>query len=173
MELDYTQDMEGVGCSLSIEYDQQVAAISNSSLAFVVNSRNEALIFVTEDLIDERKRAGTIFEILSYCILAVFVASLAHKMIGAEMAVCCQIVYTSFALYPNPTYLSRSGFSFRLVTGFRGLFFRDEYEDMLPPFCSNLEISRQVAESSIVWCGLLLVLLLLLLTVKVHGCFNS
>jgi len=52
--------------------------------------------------------------------------------------------YLSFALYPNPTYLSVAIRSFTLVTGYRTLFFGKTYENMLLPFSYRAEMSLQV-----------------------------
>ena len=45
-------------------------------------------------------------------------------MIGVELAVSCQMVYLSFALYDNPSFFSVALRSFSFVTGYRTLFFR-------------------------------------------------
>ena len=99
VEVDFTKDLEDVECSLSISYDQDLATVKNSSLNFTAVSRNEELILVSEEDISKRKTIKFIFTYLSLGFLGVFLFSLCHKMIGAELAVPFQIVYLSFALY--------------------------------------------------------------------------
>ena len=114
-------------CLISISSNQQLATVKNSSLNFTAISRNEELIIVSEEDISKRKTIKFIFTYLSLGFLGVFLLSLPHKMVGAELAVSCQMVYLSFALYPSPSFLSLSLRSFTLVTSYRTIFFSSEY----------------------------------------------
>ena len=125
--VDYTADMEGVNCQLSIIYDPQLAIIQNNSLNFKVDSRNEELVLVDEEQREQKAKITFIFRILSYAVLVVFLLSLPHKMIGVELVVSCQIAYFSYVLYANPTYFSSAIPNLILVTGYRTLFYREEY----------------------------------------------
>ena len=78
---------------------------------------------ISEEDISKRKTIKFIFRSLSFCFIGVFLLSLCHKMIGAELAVSSQMVYLSFALYSSASYLSPALRSFSLVTGCRTLFF--------------------------------------------------
>ena len=124
VQVDFTKDLENAECSLSISYDQQLATVKNSSLNFTAVSRNEELTLVSEEDISKRKTIKFIFTYLSLGFLGVFLLSLCHKMIGAELAVSSQMVYLSFTLYARPSYLLVALRSFSLVTGYRTLFFR-------------------------------------------------
>ena len=99
---------------------------------------------MSEEDISKRKTIKFIFTYLSFGFLGIFLLSLCHKMIGSELAVSCQMVYLSFALYARPSYLSVALRSFTLVTGCRTLFFSQDYENMLPPFSYRAEMSPQV-----------------------------
>jgi len=61
IEVDFTRDLEGVDCSLSINYDQQLTIINNSSVNFTAISRNEELIIVSEDDVSRRAIIKFIF----------------------------------------------------------------------------------------------------------------
>ena len=111
-------------CFLDISYDQDLATIKDSSLNFTAVSRNEELVIASEEDISKRKTIKFIFTYLSLGFLGVFLLSLCHKMVGAELAVSSQMVYLSFALYADPSYLSAALRSFSLVTGYRILFSR-------------------------------------------------
>ena len=124
VQVDFTKDLENVECSLGVSYDQDLATVKDSSLNFTAVSRNEELVIVSEEDIGRRKTIKFIFACLSLGFLGVFLLSLCHKMIGAELAVSSQMVYLSFALYADPSYISPSLRSFSLVTGCRTLFFR-------------------------------------------------
>ena len=173
VQVDFTKDLENAECSLNISYDQQLASVKNSSLNFTAVSRNEELVIKSEEDISKRKTIKFIYQILSYCFLGVFLLSLCHKLIGAELAVPFQMVYLSFALYARPSYLSVALRSFTLVTGCRTLFFSQDYQNMLLPFSSRAEMSLQVLESYIVWCGVLLALLLIMGILKSYDYFTS
>ncbi len=114
---DYSTDMEGEQCSLTMHYDSTVVRSPNSSLSFTALSRNEKLI--VSNHLSAYSSIMFIFRILSYAALAVFALSLPHKMIGAELLVSCQLVYLSYALYHNPTALIGAVRGFSLVTGYR------------------------------------------------------
>ena len=105
--------------------------------------------------------------------MGVFLLSLCHKLIGAELAVSCQMVYLSFALYARPSYLSVALRSFTLVTGCRTLFFSQDYQNMLLPFSNRAEMSLQVLENQVICCGVFLVLLLLMGILKSYDYFTS
>ena len=173
VQLDFTKDLENAECSLGISYDQDLATVKDSSLNFTAVSRNEELVIASEEDIGRRKTIKFIFACLSLGFLGVFMLSLCHKMIGAELAVPFQVVYLSFALYARPSYLSVALRSFTLVAGCRTLFFNSDYENMLLSFSYRAEMSPQVLENHIVWCGVLLALLSLMAILKGYDYLTS
>ena len=160
-------------CSLGVSYDQDLATVNNSFLNFTAVSRNEELVIASEEDISKRRTIKFIFTYLSLGFLGVFLLSLCHKMIGAELAVSSQMVYLSFALYARPSYLSAALRSFTLVTSCRTLFFSEDYENMLLSFSYRAEMSPQILENQIVWCGILLALLSLMAVLKGYDYLTS
>jgi hypothetical protein len=94
--------------------------------------------------------------VLSYIVLGVFLASLGHAMIGVELVFTCQLIYISYSLYIKRSYLSQAITSFSLVTGYRSFYYSDQYKELMYPFGSILELSKQVLETNLVWMTIVL-----------------
>ncbi len=72
--------MEGFLCELSISFDSSIIISPNATLSFSAVSRNTPLIVSTS--LSEYSTIKVIFGIISYLLLALFVLSFTHKMIG-------------------------------------------------------------------------------------------
>jgi hypothetical protein len=86
-------------------------------------------------------------------------------MIGLELVVACQLIYFSLALYPQPSFISEAIKSFGLVSGYRAMFYRKKYGEILPPLTSTAQLSRQYLENNLIWTGLLITIFFLFLFV--------
>jgi hypothetical protein len=84
-------------------------------------------------------------------VLAIFVISIGHKMIGFELAITCQIVYFSYALHEQPSYLFGAVKAFKLVTGYHTMFYNDQYRDIASKLTGELQISKQLMENVLIW----------------------
>jgi hypothetical protein len=138
--VDYTQDMEGVECTLNIDYDPAVIESTNSSVDFQAISSNEQLLI----MLDHVAQVATIkflFKVLSWVILGVFLLSLPHKMIGLELLIPCQLVYFSYVFFQQSKthYVLKS---FKLVTSYRSMFYLSDYDQQLKPFSIKLELNN-------------------------------
>ena len=63
--------------------------------------------------------------------------------------------------------------SFTLVSGYRTIFFNDNYENMLLPFSYRAEMSPQLLENQVILCGILLVVFALVGIMKGYDYFSS
>lgn len=97
--VDYSSDVEERACSLNVAFDSNYIRTPTTWLNFTAQSETMPLIIFSLD--SEYKISKLIFRVLAYSALALFLLSLAHKMIGAELLTCCQLVYFSICFY-NP-----------------------------------------------------------------------
>ena len=74
-----------------------------------------------------------------------------------------QIVYFSYAFYQNPSFYSSSIKSYKYVTGYRSLFYQEEYGQMFFPFSKDYFISRQLLENVTIWFGVMVILTFILI----------
>ena len=100
--VDYSTDLEGQPCSLIVSFDSLIIRSPNATLDFSAVSQTLPLIIPTN--VEQHATVQMIFGLLAYTALGLFVLSLAHKMIGAELLSCLQIVYLSGTLYHTPSY---------------------------------------------------------------------
>jgi cysteine-rich repeat protein len=80
--VDYTTDMEGVGCNLTINYNLNVASLLENSISFNATSNNQKLVIADQSTSNSKQTLALVFRMLSYVAIAVFLVSLRHKMIG-------------------------------------------------------------------------------------------
>jgi hypothetical protein len=73
--------------------------------------------------ISDYQRITFIFRVLSFIALILFALSLGHKLIGAELLTCCQLVYLSYCFHRDSSVLYGSLQEFRLVTGYWSLYY--------------------------------------------------
>lgn len=169
--VDFSEDLEDRECNLSLSLGSFVRYPS-SSLAFLAVSEDVPLLLSRH--LDEFATIETISRVLSYIALAIFLLSLGHKMIGAELLFCCQMVCLTNYLYRVPGFLFSSVKQLGLVTGWP-LFHTAADRDSVPPFTRHINVgSTFVKNSLVVLCVLLLSMLLwaVLKLVKL-GCSDS
>lgn len=106
LTVDYSTDMEDRQCQLDVSFDSAVIISPNATLSFAAVSRTSPLL--VSHKMKEYATIKLIFGVLSYIVLGVFLASLPHKMIGAELLLSTQLVYLSNCLYAKPTFLGSS-----------------------------------------------------------------
>jgi len=136
--VDYTVDMENRDCNVSLAYDPTIADKPPSTLSFTAQSDNTGLIvFSNFDLFETFQ---SLFSILSYSIIIVFLLSLPFKMLGVELINCSQIVYFSLCLYERPIILYEGMKNFHLVTGYWP-FFEDEATTEIVGFTDRISIN--------------------------------
>jgi hypothetical protein len=115
VSVDFSTDLEGLSCNLTLNYNQNLVGYQNSVLNFQVISRNIPLIVSYK--ISSYMTIEYIFDILSYTALGLFIISLGHKMIGAEILLCGQMVYLSNCFNDKSSFMMSSLKSLKLVTG--------------------------------------------------------
>jgi len=113
--VDYAKDMEGVPCNLTLSYVQSLVKSPASILSFNAVS-NDTKLLVSNHL-ETVSMAKFNFRLLSFIILGIFVVSLGHKMIGAELIVSCQTLYLSCSMFGEPTFVFDSIYSLNPVNG--------------------------------------------------------
>jgi hypothetical protein len=104
--VDFSEDLEARACNLTLTSSFIAARYRDSSLAFPAISNDIPLI--VSYYLESYYSIETIFRILSYASLGLFVVSLGHKLIGAELLFCCQLVCLSNCLYRAPSFLFSS-----------------------------------------------------------------
>jgi hypothetical protein len=80
LNVNYTDDMEGDTCNLTMAYNYSIIWSRSSNITFQVKSSNVPLIYSSNS--SSYSRFVYIFTIISYCVLAIFVLSLPSKMVG-------------------------------------------------------------------------------------------
>ena len=113
--VDYTKDMEGVLCNLTVNLNEKYIKKSQSVRIFKAVSNDIKLLLRTR--LEAVRMARFNFKVLSYIILGIFALSLGHKMIGAELIVCCQAVYMSCSLFGRTGFVLDSFLSLNAVNG--------------------------------------------------------
>lgn len=171
LTVDYTQDLEGELCKLTLSYDASVIISPNSTIAFDAISRTAPLIISTNIAFFDQFKV--IFTALSYVALALFCLSLPHKLIGAELLVCCQIVYVSHCFYGRASFLMTSLKSFNLVTGLSTFFYADADRELLFPFTDRVEITAVFLKSCLFIVVALLLFALLWGILAAYDCYST
>lgn len=137
---DYTTDMEGRDCNLTMAFDSVSIRSPNTTVEFVAVSETLPLEIVEYQ--EELMTIRTIFYAISYIALIVFVLSLGHKMLGAEVMVNLQLVYLSNAFYKHSHFFFNELRRLHLVNGYWSLFWQQETDTfILSPFSTRLDIS--------------------------------
>ena len=96
VKADYTTDMEGQDCNLTLAFNSSIIVSPSVTLSFPAVSDNIELR-VSQNK-SQYATIKSIFVYLSYIALALFVLSLSHKLIGAELLVAFELAYLSNAL---------------------------------------------------------------------------
>ena len=89
--------MEDRFCNVTLGYDPNLIRSSESTFNFTVESQNTQLLFLSN--VEIYHLIKMIFRILSFIALAIFIVSLPHKLIGAELMTSFQTVFLSYYLY--------------------------------------------------------------------------
>ena len=165
IRVDYTTDMEDQNCTVTFSFDQQIIQSPTINFGFQAVSENTPLIITSYG--DSYALSKIIFFYLSLAALAVFILSLPHKMIGAEVLSCCQIVYLSNAFYEKPRFLFSSVKSFRLVSGYWSLFYEQCDGYLFLPFSGRVQFTSYFIEDSLIVVSVLFVGFITFLTLKV------
>lgn len=112
--VDYSEDLEARDCELTVAFPGSVR-FPTSALAFFAISDDIPLILSAH--LDQYATIETVFGFLGYAALGFFLLSLGHKMIGAELLFCCQMVCLSNYFYRVPSFLFSPVKKLGLVTG--------------------------------------------------------
>jgi hypothetical protein len=120
VEFDYTEDMEGRHCTVTLAYDPTIVDRPPSQLSFDAKSQNAPLIISNK--LSEYAQIRFLFGIIALIALGLFVISLPRKMPGVELLSCCQTAFLSLCLYERPLFLYNSLKGLSIVTGGWSLF---------------------------------------------------
>ncbi len=161
---EFTTDMEGFPCDLEASFDSNIIISPNVTLSFKAVSNNIPLVI--SKYYSQYSTVKTIFEVISYISLGLFLISLPQKLIGAELIFSCQIVYLSNGFYDKPTFLLSSIKGLKLVTGYWSLFYNGQHRSMHLPFTDRVQLSSSFLESSIIILSCILVIFVLWLLLK-------
>jgi hypothetical protein len=157
---DYTTDMEGLPCILSITFDSSLILSPAVALHFSAVSNTVPLrisLFKGEFAIIEM-----VFEYVAYAALAVFLLALPHKMMGAELLSSCVLAYLSNALYQESSFLLSSIKKFNLVTGDWALLHTEDDAGLIRPFTDRVELTEYFLTSSAITFTVLAAIVLLM-----------
>ena len=116
IETEFSTDLEGRTCNVSMEFDPSVILSNNFALIFTVESDNNELVISAH--LDTYQTMTFLFKAISFSALAIFALGLGHKMIGAELLISTQLVYLSSSLYRKIPFLAESISKLRVVTGY-------------------------------------------------------
>lgn len=97
VKADYTRDMEGVECHFVLDFNRSLVRSPQAKLSF--NAVSSTYPLIISNYLSQLKSFKVSFTTLSYIIMGVFGLSLTHKLIGAELLICSQIVYLSNCFY--------------------------------------------------------------------------
>ena len=86
-------------------------------------------------------------------------------MIGLELMVMSQIVYLSYGLSKEPTYLGGSVKKMTWVSGWRDFYYYKEYSG---GYREEYGICWQFMENNVVWLGIMAVVIFLILAIKLY-----
>ena len=139
---DYTTDMEGKDCVLSLTFDLNIINSQNISLSFVAVSETSPLI-ISKNM-QYYNSVANVVEITCFIVFGIFILSLSHKMIGAELLVCCQTVYLSKSLYSQIPIIISPIKRLQMTTGF-WIFQSDSYRPLKTPFTKRVDFSPYFA----------------------------
>ena len=78
----------------------------SSSVSFLAVSDNDELLF--SESLESFSTFSLIFDVLAWVVLGIFLLSLGHKLIGAELLFNCQLVYLSCGMYSKVPFLVNS-----------------------------------------------------------------
>jgi hypothetical protein len=120
LAFDYTEDMEGRYCTVTLAYDPTIVDRPSSQLSFDVRSHNAKLVISNK--LSEYAQIRFLFGIIALIALGLFVVSLPRKMPGVELLNCCQTAFLSICLYERPLFLYNALKGLSLVTGGWSLF---------------------------------------------------
>lgn len=112
---DYTEDLEGRQCSLTLDFNSTAIVSPTASLEFTADSSTQPLVITKNAALIAA--SAFFFNALSYAALVLFAVSLSHKMIGAEVLSTFQLVYLSNCAYGRVSYFSYTTQDAGWVTG--------------------------------------------------------
>jgi cysteine-rich repeat protein len=140
--VDYSTDLEGRSCSISLAFNFSLARSPAFTLDFTVQSNGEALSY-SESMSSSSAVASTgfLFNVLSYIALLLFLLSLPHKLAGAELMVTCQMVYLSYGFFLKSSTTFSKLKELGLITGKWSLFYKEADSHLIPGFSDRFEIT--------------------------------
>ncbi len=96
-------------------FDRAFVRSPSTKLKFTAKSSNYPLTYTAN--LGYYLNLRDLFHLFGYIAVAFFAVSLPHKMIGAELLVCCQIIYLSNCFYKIHSFFFSTVREFGLVTG--------------------------------------------------------
>ena len=135
---EFTTDLEGKICDLTMSFDPNIILSDSFSFQFRVESDNIELTISNNLTMYQTIKLH--FIIISFVTLGVFVLSLGHKMIGAELLSSVILVYLSLVLYGKVPFLVNSMNELQNLSGY-WVFILEEYEDVLPALTERVLLS--------------------------------
>ena len=88
--------------------------------------------------------------------------SLGHKLMGAELMYCCQMVYLTYGFMKKSSFLFSTVKGLKLVSGGWSLFHKEEYTQGGINFMKMIEINPYFIENSLI-IGLMLIFFMIVL----------
>jgi cysteine-rich repeat protein len=99
--VDYSADLEGKNCSMSLAFNYSLARSPTFTLDFTAHASGEALSYsASTGGSSAAVNSGFLFKTISYMTVLLFLLSMPHKLAGAELIVACQVVYLSYGFFP-------------------------------------------------------------------------
>jgi hypothetical protein len=161
---DYTSDMEGIPCNMTLSFDSAIIRSADITVSFDAVSDTLPLVIIKNQ--DHLRTINTIFVAISYASLAIFFLSLGHKMIGIEVIINLQLIYLSNAFYKK-TYLFLNELRrLHLVTGYWALFYDENDQNFNPPFSEKVDMTPYFLEDSLIVLAVLIPVTLIFLVLR-------
>lgn len=106
-----------------------------------------------------------IFRILGIVAIGLFIVSVSHKLIGAELLVCCQMVCLSNYFYRVASFLFNSVKELGVVTGWP-LLHSDSDSSTISPFSNRVDVGPSFAKNNVVALSILVFSIFLFVVLK-------
>jgi cysteine-rich repeat protein len=160
--VDFTEDLEGRSCTLTLNISSSIR-YPMSSLVF--DAVSDDIPLVISLYLESYIAIKTIFRILGIVAIGLFIVSVSHKLIGAELLVCCQMVCLSSYFYRVAPFLFNSVKELGVVTGWP-LLHSDSDSSTISPFSNRVDVGPSFAKNNVVALPILLFSIVLFVVLK-------
>jgi hypothetical protein len=124
---------------MTLTFDSTIIRSNDITVSFDAVSETLPLVIIENQ--EQLRTIKTIFIIISYVVLAVFLLSLGHKLIGVEVIINLQLIYLSNAFFKKTYFFLNEIRRLHLVTGYWALFWNEDDLKFNPPFSEKVDMT--------------------------------